>query len=86
MCHCEWGSVGLFMFNIQLVLLLTICRCLVHGRHNVTVNSQSQLITYLPAASWNLSAPNSLDAGGAHMLTGNSTATATFTFTGNVSF
>ena len=69
---------------IQLVLLLTIFRSLIHALHNVTVDSQSQLITYLPPGSWNLSAPNSLDAGGAHMLTGNNTATAAFTFTGNV--
>jgi hypothetical protein len=67
---------------IQLIFLLAIFGSIVHGRHNVTVDSQNPLITYSPAGSWNLSAPNSLDAGGAHMLTGNSAATATFTFTG----
>jgi len=78
------AAVSLLMF-IQLAFLLISCRSIVHGRHNVTVDDQDPLIIYTPAASWNLSAPSTLDAGGAHMLTVDKTATATLTFTGTVS-
>jgi hypothetical protein len=66
---------------IKLILLLTSFRGIVYGLHNVTVYSQDSQITYSPG-DWSLSQPNSLDAGGNHMLTQHSTGTATFTFTG----
>ena len=69
---------------VQLVFLLAIPCNLVYGLHNVTVDDQSPLITYSPPSSWILSNPNDLDAGGAHTLTQDKAATATFTFTGIV--
>lgn len=69
---------------IQLLFLLSSFHQIVYGRRNVTIDDQNPLITYSPAASWNLSAPNGLDAGGAHTLTADSTATANFTFTGAI--
>ncbi|KAF8076981.1 hypothetical protein FPV67DRAFT_1715941 [Lyophyllum atratum] len=51
-------------------------------RHNVTIDDQDPSIAYVPRQSWVLSANSNLNAGGAHMLTQDMTATATFTFTG----
>ena len=79
-----WQRGSELAMFIQPIFLLTIFLSIVHGLHNVTVDSQSSLITYAPPGSWNQSAPSPLDAGGSHMLTGNSAATAVFNFTGIV--
>lgn len=68
---------------IHLLVLSSIVRFTsVYGRHNITVDDPDPAIIYAPANSWILSANNSLNVGGAHMLTQDKTATATFTFTG----
>jgi plastocyanin len=56
------------------------------GQHNVTLDDQDPAIVYAPAGAWLRSANNSLDYGGAHMLTQNSAATATLNFTGEYSY
>lgn len=70
---------------IEFVLLFTVLRSIqvVYGLHNVTVYSQDSQIVY-SSGDWTLTAASSLDAGGVHMLTDHSQATATFTFTGTV--
>ena len=49
---------------------------------NVTINYQDSSITYSPPGAWSQSAPSTLDLGGAHMITKNPNATASFNFTG----
>ncbi|KAF9463646.1 hypothetical protein BDZ94DRAFT_1258190 [Collybia nuda] len=68
---------------IHLLILSSLARfSSVYARHNVTVDDRDPAIVYAPPGAWTLSANNSLNAGGAHMLTQNPTATATLTFTG----
>ncbi|KAF5369706.1 hypothetical protein D9615_010177 [Tricholomella constricta] len=68
---------------LHLVLFLSILWLkLVHCRHNVTIDDLDPSIVYNPRASWVLSSQSSLNVGGAHMLTQDMSATATFTFTG----
>ncbi|RDB19845.1 hypothetical protein Hypma_013131 [Hypsizygus marmoreus] len=70
------------MFLHHVLLVTILCFALVQGLHNVTVDDPDPSIIYTPATSWSQSANNSLNAGGAHKLTQDPTATATFTFTG----
>ena len=53
---------------------------------NVTIYYNDSSISYSPPGAWNLSAPSNLDLGGAHMLTQNPNATASFNFTGKSFF
>lgn len=73
--------------HLTLLLLSSIILSIktVNGRHNVTVDDQDPTIIYVPVTSWALSATSNLSAGGAHMLTQDPTATATFTFNGMLS-
>ncbi|KAG6814492.1 hypothetical protein H0H92_000017 [Tricholoma furcatifolium] len=70
------------MRSLTILLAAAPCLHLVLCLHNVTVDDQDPSIVYNPRSSWTLSANSSLDYGGAHMLTQDPTATATFTFTG----
>jgi hypothetical protein len=73
------------VFHLRLLILALLFRVLflgVHAQRNVTLDDQDSTIVYAPAGAWSRSADNSLDYGGAHMLTQNPAATATFTFTG----
>ena len=54
----------------------------VGAQRNVSVDDTDPSIRYQPAGAWNVSANSTLDYGGAHMLTQNPNATATFNFTG----
>lgn len=67
---------------IHLILLLSALLSSVHGRQNVTIDDPDASIVYAPTASWSVSASNALNVGGSHRLTQDTTATATFTFTG----
>ncbi|KIM38675.1 hypothetical protein M413DRAFT_447636 [Hebeloma cylindrosporum] len=73
------------VFHLRL-FILTILYCVlflrVRAQRNVTLDDQDLAIVYAPAGAWSRSADNSLDYGGAHMLTQNPAATATFNFTG----
>lgn len=69
-------SAGILLF------LLVLCSQLVRGMQNISIDDQNAQITYVPLANWTLTAPGAFDAGGAHMLTEDSNAYATFTFTG----
>ena len=53
---------------------------------NVTIDYQDSSITYSPPGAWSQSMPSKLDLGGAHMLTQNPNATASFNFTGKFFF
>ena len=53
---------------------------------NVTIDYQDTSITYSPPGAWSQSLPSKLDLGGAHMLTQNPNATASFNFTGKFFF
>ena len=53
---------------------------------NLTIYYNDSSISYSPPGAWNLSAPSNLDLGGAHMLTQNPNATASFNFTGKSFF
>ena len=53
---------------------------------NVTIDDQDSSITYSPPGAWSKSAPSNLDLGGAHMLSQNPNATASFNFTGTFYF
>lgn len=68
-------------FPLVFILIAALASQSISGT-NVTVDDQESSITYSPASSWLLSAPNSLDFGGAHRLTQDPTATATINFTG----
>ncbi|KAG6868231.1 hypothetical protein C0993_005931 [Termitomyces sp. T159_Od127] len=67
------------MWNRAILLAAIPC---VLCRHNVTVDDQDPAIIYRPKASWSPSANSPLDVRGAHMLTDNPAATATFHFKG----
>lgn len=68
------------MFTHLVLFLIISWLNLVSCRHNVTIDDPNPSIVY--KGNWVLSANNSLNAGGAHILTQDPTATATFTFTG----
>jgi len=68
-----------------LVVLLALYSQLVRGIQNISIDDQNPQITYVPLASWTLTALGDFDAGGAHMLTEDPDAYATFTFTGMLS-
>jgi hypothetical protein len=80
-------------FNLNLfqplVLLFLVVRTLnlstAFAAVNVTINDNDSSITYSPPGAWSQSAPNTLDFSGAHMLTQNPNATASFNFTGKFS-
>ncbi|KAF8165989.1 hypothetical protein B0H34DRAFT_743864 [Crassisporium funariophilum] len=55
---------------------------LVLAARNVTIDDQDPSIIYAPPGAWSKSADNALNSGGAHMLTQNPNATASFNFTG----
>ncbi|KAG6874227.1 hypothetical protein C0995_003773 [Termitomyces sp. Mi166 len=74
------ASPSALHMRIYAVLLAAI-PCIL-CRHNVTVDDQNPAIVYNPRSNWSPSANSSLDAGGAHMLTQDPVATATFKFTG----
>jgi hypothetical protein len=67
----------------QLLLLICLfCLCAVHAQRNVTVDDNDVSITYIPLSSWNETDFDNLNFGGRHMVTSDTSATATFTFTG----
>jgi len=73
------------VFHLHLFILALFSWFLflqVFAQKNVTVDDKDSAIVYAPAGAWVPSASNSLDYGGAHTLTQNATATATFNFTG----
>jgi len=63
---------------LTLVLILPFASSL----QNITIDDASSAIVYTPLASWNVSAPSTLDVGGTHKLTQDQAAFATFNFTG----
>lgn len=66
-----------------LVVLLVGVQHVVHADTNVTIDDTDTTdILYNPPSSWTESSFDPFDAGGTHMLTSDSDATATFTFTG----
>lgn len=67
---------------IYLLLVLNITFRVVSSIHNVTVDDADLSIVYTPPASWTTSANNGLNIGGAHKLTQDMNANASFTFTG----
>lgn len=72
-------SAGILLF------LLVLFSQLVRGMQNISIDDQNPQITYVPLVNWTLTAPGDFDAGGAHMLTEDPNAYATFTFTGMLS-
>lgn len=67
----------------QLLLLIYLfCLRAVHALHNVTVDDNENSITYSPPSSWNETDFDVLNIGGRHMVTSDTSATASFTFTG----
>ncbi|KAG6837293.1 hypothetical protein H0H93_011895 [Arthromyces matolae] len=76
----KWKRLSVSDMYVLAILFIAVPRVLC--RHNVTVDDQDSSIVYNPRSSWTLSANSSLDVGGAHMLTQDPSATATFTFTG----
>ena len=79
--------MGFKLTHLQyFILFLVVCTFnignTVFAAVNVTINYQDPSITYSPPGAWSLSAPSALDLGGAHKLTQNPNATASFNFTG----
>ncbi|KIM38681.1 hypothetical protein M413DRAFT_447638 [Hebeloma cylindrosporum] len=54
----------------------------VQALRNVTIDDNDDSITYSPSSSWNETDFDELNIGGRHMVTSDTSATATFTFTG----
>jgi hypothetical protein len=65
-----------------LIVAYTFNLTTVFAAVNVTVDDNDSSIVYSPPGAWLPSAPNALDFSGAHMLTQNASATASFNFTG----
>ncbi|KAF8888148.1 hypothetical protein CPB84DRAFT_1749551 [Gymnopilus junonius] len=69
------------------LLLLFSSLDVARAAHNVTVDdTDTTIIDYEPPTSWDEAPPDPLDANGSHMVTVDSSATATFTFTGEEYF
>ena len=68
--------------QLLLPLISLFCLRAVHALHNVTVDDDDSSITYSPSTSWNETDFDDLNIGGRHMVTSDTSATATFTFTG----
>ena len=66
----------------QLLFLICLSCLRVNAVYNVTVDDNDGSITYDPPSSWNETEIDELDSGGQHMVTSDTSATATFTFTG----
>jgi hypothetical protein len=73
-------------FILFLVVYILNITTTVFAAVNVTITYQDPSITYSPPGAWAKSAPSKLDLGGAHMLTQNPNATASFNFTGKFFF
>ncbi|KAF8179237.1 hypothetical protein BJ912DRAFT_1023912 [Pholiota molesta] len=69
----------------HLLIRLLVFALYTHGvcaQSNITIDDTNSSIAYAPAGAWVVSSNSTLDFGGAHMLTQNPNATATFSFTG----
>lgn len=67
-------TLSLLIYNLTISTVL--------ATRNVTIDDQDSSITYSPPGAWSQSTQSTLDFGGAHTLTQNSNATASFNFTG----
>jgi hypothetical protein len=82
--------MGFKLTHLQYFILFLVVYTLnisttVFAAVNVTIDYQDSSIAYSPPGAWSQSAPSNLDLGGAHMLTQNPNATASFNFTGKFS-
>ena len=77
--HLQYFILFIFVYTLNIITT-------VFAATNVTIVYQDPSITYSPPGAWSLSAPSKLDLGGAHMMTQNPNATASFNFTGKFSF
>ena len=75
--HRQYFILSIFVYTLSTT---------VFAATNVTIVYQDPSITYSPSGAWSLSAPSKLDLGGAHMITQNPNATASFNFTGKFFF
>ena len=75
--HRQYFILSIFVYTLSTT---------VFAATNVTIVYQDPSITYSPSGAWSLSAPSKLDLGGAHMITQNPNATASFNFTGKSFF
>jgi len=64
------------------ILLSWVLFLRVGAQRNITLDDQDTSIVYAPPTAWSQTDRSSLDHGGAHMLTSEPGATATFKFTG----
>jgi len=65
-----------------LILLSWVFDLRVDAQQDVYLDDQDPRIVYAPPEAWNQTDRSLMDYGGAHMLTDNPEATATFKFTG----
>lgn len=66
----------------RVVLFLVVYNITVFAAVNVSIYDNDPAIIYSPQGAWSQSPPNALDFSGAHMLTQEPNATASFNFTG----